>query len=59
MEQLRVRELIRPPGGDNITYEQAKQAWLEVMREDREADERRNVRRLARQGARKAREQTP
>jgi len=54
MEQLRVREVMRPPKGDNITLAQAKRAFLEVMREEREAKERKNAERRARRRAKKA-----
>lgn len=59
MEQLRVREVMRPPKGDNITFAQAKRAWLEVMREDCEAEERKKAERRARRLAKKAREAEP
>ena len=52
--ELQVREVMRPPRGDNITYAQAKRAWLEVMREDREAEERKKAERRARRRARNA-----
>jgi hypothetical protein len=33
-QQLRVRQVMRPPKGDNITLAQAKRAIRKVMRED-------------------------
>ncbi|HET7460502.1 MAG TPA: hypothetical protein VFJ82_04615 [Longimicrobium sp.] len=39
MQQLRVREVMPPLKSKNITLAQAKRAWLEVMREEREAEE--------------------
>lgn len=59
MEQLRVREVMRPPKGDNITLAQAKRAWLEVMRENREEEERKKAERRARRRAKKAKEGEP
>ena len=58
-QQPMVREVMRPPKGDNITFAQAKRAWLEVMREQREAAERRKVERSARRQARRAPEAEP
>jgi hypothetical protein len=58
-QELKVREVMRPPKGDNITYAQAKRAWLEIMREDREAEERKKAERRARRRARRAPEAQP
>jgi hypothetical protein len=60
MEQLRVREVMRPPpGGGTITFAQAKRAWLEVMREEREAKERKSAERRARRRVERAPEAEP
>lgn len=59
MEQLRVREVVRPPKGDNITFAQARRAWLEVMREQREAEERKQAKRRARRQPKSAPEAAP
>lgn len=50
-QQPMVRKVMRPPKGDNITFAQAKRAWLEVMREEREAEERKKAERRARRRA--------
>ena len=49
-QPLKVREVMRPPKGDNITLE-AKRAFLEVMREEREEEEK--ERKKAEQGTRR------
>jgi hypothetical protein len=54
-QQPMVREVMRPPpGGGTITFAQAKRAWLEVMREEREATERKKAERLARRRVKRA-----
>ena len=50
MQQLQVREVMRPPKGDNITLAQAKRAIRKVMRED--AARRRAAERARREGQR-------
>ena len=45
MEQLRVREVMRPHKSKNLTLAQAKRAWLTVMRKEREAEERKQAER--------------
>lgn len=39
-QQPRVRKVMRPLKSPNITLAQAKRAFLKVMREEREAEER-------------------
>ena len=34
MEQLRVREVMRPPRGDNITLAQARRVFRQIKREE-------------------------
>ena len=54
-QQPIVREVMRPPpGGGTITFAQAKRAWLEVMREEREAKERKTAERRARRRVQRA-----
>ena len=58
-QEMKVREVMRPPKGDNITLEQAKRVFLEIMREEEEARERKNAERLARRRAKRAEEAKP
>ena len=43
MEQRVVRTVMRPPRSKNLTLAQAKRAWLKVMRDEREAEERKRL----------------
>ncbi len=59
-QQPMVRKVMRPPpGGGTITFAQAKRAWLEVMREEREAKERKKAERRARRRVKRAPEADP